>query len=153
MPIFKFLHIATMFMAVALALGPALLLHRVAPDADVRLVRGLFGAADRLGRFIPLLFTAGLVFGLITAWTGRFDFFAPWLLIAYALFIVASITGAGFTAPWIKRVAALAESSPDGPATGELAAALADRRAHALFWLDVVIIVGFVFDMVVKPFS
>lgn len=150
---FKFLHIAFMFMAVAVALGPELLLRGIGRSGDVRTIRIGYSLADRLGKAIPVLFTVGLVFGLLTAWTQGLDFFAPWLLIAYALFIVATILGARFTSPHVATVAQRAAQSPDDEPSPELAAALADRRGSILFVLDVIIIIAFVFDMVVKPFS
>ena len=153
MVIFKFLHIAFMFMAVAVALGPELLLRGIGRSGDVRTIRTGYSLADRLGKAIPILFTIGLVFGLLTAWTQGLDFFAPWLLIAYALFILATILGARVTAPHIAHVAELAAQSSDDAPSPELAAAIADRRGDILFALDLIIIIAFVFDMVVKPFS
>ena len=153
MLIFKFLHITFMFIAVAVALGPELLLRGISRSGDVRTIRTGYSLADRLGRSIPVLFTVGLVFGLLTAWTQGLDFFAPWLLIAYALFILAMILGARVTAPHVAHVAELAAQSPDDSPSPELAAAIADRRGDMLFALDLVIIIAFIFDMVVKPFS
>jgi uncharacterized membrane protein len=94
-----------------------------------------------------------VVFGLLTAWTRGFDFFAPWLLIAYALLILGSILSARFNLPHIAHVAELAAKSADDTPSPELAATLADRRGDIFFGLDVIIIIAFIFDMVVKPFS
>lgn len=153
MPIFKFLHIAFMFTAVAAALGPGPLLLAIGRSGDVRAIRTGYSLASRLGRAIPFLFLGGLVFGLLTAWTQGFDFFAPWLLIAYALFILASILSARFNLPHIAHVAELAAQSADDTPSPELADTLADRRGDIFFVLDAIIIIAFVFDMVVKPFS
>lgn len=153
MPIFKFLHIAVMFGAVAVAWGPEPLVLAIGRSNDVRAIRTGYALASRVGRAIPILFTIGLIFGLLAVWTQEFDFFAPWLLIAYALFIVATIVGAAFSSPHIAHVAELAAQSPDDQPSPELAAALADRRGEILFVVDLVIIIAFVFDMVVKPFS
>ena len=153
MLIFKFLHIGFMFMAVAVALGPELLLRGIGRSGNVAAIRTGYALADRLGKAIPILFTIGLVFGLLTAWTQGLNFFAPWLLIAYVLFIVATVLGARFTAPHVARVAELAAQSPDDSPSPELAAALGDRRSDVLFVLDVIIIVAFIFIMVVKPFA
>lgn len=153
MPILKFLHIVVMFGAVAVALGPEPLVLAIGRSKDVRAIRTGYALAGRVGRAIPILFTIGLIFGLLAAWTQELDFFAPWLLIAYALFIVATIIGAAFSSPHIANVAELAAQSPDDQPSPELAAALADRRGEILFAVDLVIIIAFVYDMVVKPFS
>ncbi|MDQ2934186.1 MAG: DUF2269 family protein [Chloroflexota bacterium] len=142
-----------MFAAVATALGPELLLLGIGRSGDVHAIRAGYSLGHSLGRAIPILFVIGLVFGLLTVWTGGFNFFAPWLLIAYALFVVATVIGARIVAPHIARVAELAAQSPDDAPSPELVAALANRRADRLFALDVIIIIAFVFDMVVKPFS
>lgn len=49
MLIIKFLHIAFMFMAVAVALGPELLLRGIGRSGDVRTIRTGYALADRLG--------------------------------------------------------------------------------------------------------
>jgi hypothetical protein len=153
MLIFKFLHIAVMFAAVAIALGPELVLRGIGRSRDVRVIRAGYSLAERIGRAIPPLFFTGLIFGLLTAWVGGMNFLAPWLLIAYGLFIVATILGARVTAPHVSHVAALAARSPDEAPSTELATAMAGRRADVLFAVDAIIILAFVFDMVVKPFT
>jgi hypothetical protein len=153
MLIFKFLHIGVMFGAVATALGPELVLRGISRSGDVRAIRTGYSLAERIGKAIPPLFFIGLIFGLLTAWVGGTNFLAPWLLIAYLLFVVATILGARFTTPHVSHVATLAAQSPDGAPSPELATALADRRADILFALDTIIIAAFVFDMVIKPFS
>jgi hypothetical protein len=151
--LFKFLHIGFMFMAVTVALGPELLLRGIGRSGNVGAIRTGYSLADRLGRAIPALFGIGLVFGLLTAWTQGLNFLAPWLIIAYVLFIVATVLGARFTTPHIAHVAELAAKSPNDSPSADLAAALADRRSDVLFAVDVIIIIAFVFDMVLKPFS
>jgi hypothetical protein len=153
MLLFKFLHIGVMFVAVVVALGPELLLRGIGRSGDVRAIRVGYSLADRLGRAIPALFGIGLVFGLLTAWSQGLNFFAPWLLVSYVLFVVATVVGARFTTPHIAHVAELAGQSPNDSPSPELAAALADRRGDILFAFDAIIIVAFIFDMVLKPFS
>lgn len=142
-----------MFTAVAVALGPELLLRSIGRSGDVRAIRTGYTLAHRLGKAIPPLFFAGLILGLLTAWSGGFNFFAPWLLIAYVLFVIATIVGARFTTPHIAQVAAIAGESPDDSPSSELATVLASNRGDALFVIDALLIVAFVFDMVIKPFS
>lgn len=153
MTILKVLHIGVMFAAVAISLGPELLLRGIGRSGDVRAIRTGYSLADRIGKAIPPLFFIGLIFGLLTAWAGGMNFLAPWLLIAYGLFVVATILGARAIAPHIARVAALAAQSPDGAPSSGLTAELADPRVDILVVVEAIVIAAFVFDMVVKPFS
>jgi hypothetical protein len=153
MLVLKFLHIAVMFTAVAISTGPELVLRGVARSGDVRAIRAGYAIADRIGKAIPPAFFIGMILGLLTAWAGGFNFLAPWLLIAYVLFVVATILGARFASPHIAHVAALAVQSPDEAPSAELATALADRGANVIFVVESLIIIAFVFDMVLKPFS
>jgi hypothetical protein len=153
MLILKFLHIGVMFAAVAVSMGPDLLLRSIGRSGDVRGIRTGYSLGERIGKWIPPLFFIGLIFGLLTAWVGGMNFLAPWLLIAYVLFIVATLLGARVFAPHIARVAELAAQSPEEAPSAELATALADRRTEILFMVEGLIIVAFVFDMVLKPFS
>jgi hypothetical protein len=153
MLILKFLHIGIMFAAVAISLGPELLLRRLGRSGDVRAIRTGYSIADRIGRAIPPLYFVGMIFGLLTAWAGGMNFLAPWLLIAYGLFVVATILGAAAIGPHISRVAALAAESPDDAPSRELTTALADPRVGTLVVVEAIVILAFVFDMVLKPFS
>lgn len=142
MKLFVFLHIATMFAAVAIALGPEWLMHRAARSVDVPTIRGVFGMSQPLAKVIPAVFILGLIFGLIAVFTGGFDPFAPWLLLAYVLFIAAMVTGGVVSGPWQTRVYELALKSAVESPSQELAAAFHERRARAA-----------IFDMVIKPLS
>lgn len=128
-------------------------MRSIGRSGDVRAIRTGYSLAERIGKAIPPLFFTGLIFGLLTAWSSGFNFFATWLLIAYVLFVLATIAGAAFATPHIAHVAALARESPDDTPSPELATVLATNRGDVLFVIDSLLIVAFVFDMVVKPFS
>ncbi len=93
------------------------------------------------------LIMAGIVFGLLTAWTGRFDFTAPWLIIAYVLVLLLVVVGAGPETAYAKRLAAASEAGPD-----EFEAARRDP-ARNLAWVSGLLYGIIILDMVVKPFS
>jgi hypothetical protein len=119
--IFVFLHIATMFTAVAVTIGPWLLLRRVGRTGDVPAIRRTFAMALPITKFVPPLYVLGAALGVVAIFTNGFDPFQPFLLIAYVLFIIATVVGAVVTEPWLKRVALTAAESPDGapsPAEG-----------------------------------
>lgn len=152
MPLFKFLHIACMFAAVSLSLGPSFLLRRVANAGDVRAIRTAFKLNQPLGMAHGILFVFGAIFGVITALLGGFNFAAPWLLIAYALFTIIFFLGAGVSAPWQQKVEQAAASSEDTPSP-ELQEALQERTALYADWAAVLLVITIIFDMVIKPFS
>lgn len=148
--IFKFLHIAMMFGAVASAVIPEVVLHVVANTRDTRAIVTMAGIAERIGKLVPIFFVGGAVFGLLAAWAGELDFTAPWLLATYVLFVVAMATGALFSDPWVGRLRTAAAASGDAP-TAELQAVIDEPRAKiASGWLmlSVVVIIAL---MVFKP--
>ncbi|HSC27792.1 MAG TPA: hypothetical protein VLD67_10990 [Vicinamibacterales bacterium] len=153
MRIFVFLHVATMFTAVAMAIGVPTLLRSIGKSGDVPAIRGSFERARPFLNAIPPLFTIGAAFGVVAIFANGFNPFAPFLLIAYALFILATVVGIVITNPWYKAVTKLAAESPDEAPSTELSAALHDRRMEWADWFDRAIILAFIFDMVVKPFS
>lgn len=153
MRIFIFLHIATMFTAVAMAIGPTLLLRRIGQSGDVPAIRRSFAMAAPVIRFIPALFGVGALLGIVAIFTNDFDPFQPFLLIAYVLFVIATVVGIRFSGPWFKAVGKASAESPDAAPSPELAAALHHPTARFLDWFDPLIILAFIFDMVVKPFG
>ena len=148
--LFKFLHIATMFAAVAGSVFPEVILHLVANTREPRSIATVAHMAERIGKILPVFFVGGAVFGLLAAFTGEMDFTAPWLLITYALFILAIVTGIFFTDPWVARLATAAAASGDTP-SAELSAAIDEPRAKvASAWLMLTVVV-IIFLMVFKP--
>jgi hypothetical protein len=152
MRIFVFLHVLAMFGAVALSGGGQIFLLTVAGRRSVSGIRESFAAEMRLVPYIRILFPLGLVLGLIAMVVHRFDPFAPWLVIAYVLFVAGIVTGAVGVGGWVDRVQEAASTSGD-VASPELEAAIAHPRGRyfvALFWAIIAVII---FDMVIKPFS
>ena len=148
--IFKFLHIASMFAAVASAVIPEVVLHFVANTREPRGIATMAGVTERIGKVTPVFFVGGAVFGLLAAWTGQLDFTAPWLLATYVLFVIAMVTGILFSDPWVGRLHAAAVASGDGP-TAELEAVIEERKAKiASAWLMLTIVV-IISLMVFKP--
>ena len=153
MRIFIFLHVATMFSAVAASLGPAYVLGRIGRHADVPTIRRAFALNQPLAAAIGPLFTGGAILGIVAVFTNGFDPLAPWLLIAYVLVAAATFTGITINGPWLRRVTSLSAESPDGAPSAELTATLNDPKMHAVDWFDRIVILVLIFDMVVKPFS
>ena len=104
MRILVFLHVLAMFGAVAVAGGGDLVLRRIAQTRDVRAIRTAFDVYGRIARLIPVLFGIGLIFGLIAIFVEAFNPFAPWLLLAYRLFIAGVLVGYLGIGRWGDRV-------------------------------------------------
>jgi hypothetical protein len=151
--IFVFLHIAVMFAAVAGTIGPTLLLRRIGKSGDVPAIRRSFAMAAPIIKAAPALYGLGAALGIVAIFTNGFNPFQPFLLIAYGLFLVATVVGIRLNAPWFQRVAQTSAESPDEAPSSELGAALQDPVARFLDWFDPLVILVFIFDMVVKPFS
>jgi hypothetical protein len=149
--ILQFLHVLTMFAAVAAATMPELLLHRVGRSGDVEAIRTFSRLTQPLNKLIPLLFVVGLIFGLLAAWAGSIDFFRPWLLAAYVVFVIAMAVGGTMSGPWAERVGAAAFASGTDAPSAELAAAIHDRRGIVSTVVLMTALVVIVFLMVVKP--
>lgn len=153
MPIFKYLHILTMFSAVGTVIGTEVLLHRVARSGDVRAIRAAFSLAKPMNLIAPVLFLLGVAFGFIDAITRGFDLFAPWLLIAYVLFVAMFVLGGAVQGRWIERIVAAAASSEGASPSADLQRVIHDRRAAVAMYVSWLLLAGIIFTMVAKPFS
>ena len=101
---------------------------------------------------LPLFFI-GLIFGVVSIFAIGFNPFEPWLLIAYALFVIQVLLGTFFVDRWHGRVGAAVMAEDADPNSGELGAALNDRAGQRVALLQSALVILFIFDMVVKPFS
>jgi hypothetical protein len=153
MRIFVFLHVAVMFAAVAISIGPTVVLRRIGASGDVPAIRRAFALSAPIVRAIPMLFGPGALLGVVAIFVNSFDPFQPFLLIAYGLFIIATVIGAVISSPWFTKVTKLAAESPDVAPSPQLTAALDDPRARFTDWFDPLIILAFLFDMIIKPFG
>jgi hypothetical protein len=151
--LFIFLHIFTMFMAVALSIGTELVLHRVAITENVAAIRTTFSAAQPLARAMAPVYGIGFLLGLIAAITGSFNLLAPWLLIAYVLFVVSSILGGRVIGGWATEVGKAAATIQGEAASTELQQLVHDTRITQAIWINAVVIALIVLTMVFKPFG
>lgn len=149
--ILQFLHVLTMFAAVATALIGEVGLHLLGRSGNVAGIRAFMDSLGPLMKATPVFFVVGLLFGLAAAIVGELDLLAPWLLASYVVFAVAMATGALVTGPWAARVGEMAYASPDDAPSSELTAALHDRRGTWSTAILMTAIVVIVFLMVVKP--
>ncbi|MEO8251505.1 MAG: hypothetical protein ABI978_07305 [Chloroflexota bacterium] len=153
MRLFVFLHVATMFTAVAMAIGVPFLLRRIGKSGDVPAMRRSFTLAQPFIKAIPPLFGVGALLGIVAIFTNGFNPFQPFLLIAYVLFVLATVVGITITDPWFRSIVRLSAESPDDAPSAALSAAVHNPRMELVDWFDRLVILAFIFDMVVKPFG
>ena len=144
----KFLHVGSMFLATALAVGPSVLLYLIARTGDVDSIRRAFGHTTSVFRIGGAFYGLGLLFGFLAALNGQIDLTARWLVAAYVLVGVLIVFNLGFER-WTRRI----ERAVEGGSTPspDLAATIASRSpVYALAGM-IVLTLSIVFVMVVKP--
>jgi uncharacterized membrane protein SirB2 len=149
---FKYLHIVSMFFAVALAVSSELVVRRVAGSADPRAIATTVARVRPLANLSTLFFLAGIAFGIVAALTGQIDLLAPWLVLSYFAVVGAFAIGMLITDPWVSRLEAAARANSDGTAA-DLATVVAEAPARIGTWALMGLIATLVFLMVAKPFA
>lgn len=144
---FLFLHILAMFAIVALHSGPQILALAAARTGQTSALVGIAKLYERTGHAVPPLGILGALLGVATGLTGGFNLLAPWLLIAYALFVLLVVFGGVVSAPVhpAPREAAR-ENQPNWEH-------LLGRRLTVIVMSDALILVLIIADMVLKPFG
>lgn len=150
---FKYVHVAAMFFAIALALSTEQVVRRVAGSGDPRSIATAVSRSEPLNKASDALFGVGIVAGLIAVLTGNMNLLAPWLILSYLAVAAAFAVGMLVIAPWAKRLHAEAVATPGDTASAELLSVIDDGRARAGSWVLVGLIALLVFLMVVKPFA
>ncbi len=149
--LFQFLHVITMFGAVASALISEVLLHRIGRTADVPGIRSFMNVMQDGAKLIPVQVILGAIFGVITIVAGQLDPTRPWLVASYVIFVVAMATGATVGARWARGIGEAAFAAQGTERTAELDAAVRDRSGTISSAVLLTSIVVIVFLMVVKP--
>lgn len=151
MPVFVFLHVLTMFVAVALAYGPAALMVVASRRRDVRALRAITATSKRLTPVVGAAFALGIVLGFVAIFVHGFNPLLGWLVIAYVLVVASLVMTFSFTNPWLSKVETAAGASPDDAMSPELNALVNSPRNQGLLAFDAVLIVALIADMVLKP--
>ena len=154
MPIFKVLHILSMFTAVTLLISVPIFAAVAIWQRDVRGAAAVYRLARRPGNTVlgTVFLLAGIVFGVLTAATGGFDFFAGWLIAAYVLVAALILTN---LLPAKHRVRQILEEAVEAEAGPRPVDEVVRHMATAPIWvfaIDVVLFVAIIADMVLKPF-
>ena len=130
-------------------LGP-LLMRRLRAASSVASLRAVAGVAQALskagGPSAGVVLVAGSVM-VIMDWS----FGDGWILVSLMLFAVSGVLAVAVAEPVLKRVVALAETTPDGPVTPEIRAAVHDPRLAGAHNVLLAVDIAIVALMTLKP--
>jgi hypothetical protein len=110
----------------------------------------LYKWSHRLRKLSSPLALLGLGFGVATALSAGWSLLTPWLVLAYLLIALTFVIGGKFVMPWEKRVEALI-ARPEGASVTELQTLLRERGAIVARWAVVLVLVGILLVMRLKP--
>jgi len=151
--IWKALHVLSMVTMITAFIGAEVFYAEAIRRRDVAAVAFVQRTLERYGiGFIALGgILAGIVFGLLTAATGGFDFVADWLVIAYVL-VAAFFVNAFVVGERVVRVGLAAIKAEAGEVPAEdVVRDMASTRAVFLVTLNAVLFAVIIADMVLKP--
>ena len=151
--VWKFLHIASMFVAVSIFVGQGMLSGAVARSGDVPALRRVLAAEDRFAPIGGAMFILGIVFGFLTAITGDIDLTQTWLLIGYALTLFILVNGLTYHRGQAEKLKAAAATSADIEPSDELRAIAGTPSVAVMNTIDGIAWLAIIYVMVAKPFS
>ena len=151
--IWKFLHIAFMFVAVSIFVGQGMLVGAVARSGDVLAVRRMLATEARFAPVGGAMFLLGIVFGFVTAITSDFDLTATWLLIGYGLSLFILVNGLTYHQREAEKLKAAAAAAPEDQPSDQLRALAGSPSVFVMNVIDGLAWLGLIFVMVTKPFS
>jgi hypothetical protein len=80
--VLMFVHVGSMFLATAIAVGPILVLVLILRTGDTETVRRAFSLSEPIARAGGVLYGLGILFGVLTALNGGIDLTWGWLVPA-----------------------------------------------------------------------
>jgi uncharacterized membrane protein len=145
-----FLHLATVFTGISLILGSLLLALLAERSGHLSAIAAMTGIGFE--RFIGPTMILGGLFGLLTAITFGYSLIGAWLLIAYVLFVAATVWGIRVSTPTLKSLSALVAdgSSDGGTISPDVSPLLGRLHLDVAFTFAIVLLL--IADMVFKPF-
>jgi uncharacterized membrane protein len=151
--IWKFLHIASMFVAVSIFVGQGMLSGAVARSGDVGAMRRVLAAEDRFAPIGGAMFLLGIVFGFLAATTGDLDLTETWLVIGYVLALFILVNGVTYHRRQAERLKAAVEAGAGDGASDDLRAIAGAPSAAVMNVIDGLAWLAIIYVMVAKPFS
>jgi len=155
MLVFKLLHILSMVSAVTLLVGFEVFISLAIWRRDVHGMAAIFRLTRSPSPTVvgSALLLAGVVFGLLTAATGEFDFLDGWLIAAYLLVVVLILANLSPPKKRVRQVAEEAVEAHEGRRpVEEVVGHMATVPVAVYFAMNVVLFAAIIADMVLKPF-
>jgi hypothetical protein len=154
-PIFKALHILSMFTLVTLFIGGDIYYALAVQARDVRALAWVHRTELRFRiAYVALgALGVGVIFGLLTAVTGGFDVLDRWLIAAYLLVAVFVVNAQIFARATVKLAEKAVEADAGQRPVEEVVAEMAaNNPARILLLVNATIFGAIILDMVLKPF-
>ena len=154
MLLWKTLHILSMVTMVTVFIGAEIFYAAAMWRRDVHALAWVQRTLEQTGAGIIAIvgLALGVVFGLLTAATGGFDFTAGWLIVAYLLVAAFLVNAAVIGEKVVRAGKAAIETEESGRPLDEVAPAIAANRGVILVAINAVLFTAIIVDMVVKPF-
>jgi uncharacterized membrane protein len=149
----KTLHILSMITMITTFIGAEIFYAMAAWRRDDHALAFVQRTLERLGLGIIALgaLLLGIVFGLLTAATGGFDYVATWLVIAYVLVAVFLVNGFTLGAKLVHDGKAAMEAEAGNRSIQDVADAIIPNRGAIVLGINIVLFALIVADMVLKP--
>lgn len=154
MLVWKTLHVLSMVTMVTVFIGVEIFYAAAMWRRDVHALAWVQRTVERsyVGLIAILGLAAGIVFGVLTAATGGFDFTAGWLIAAYVL-VAAFLVNAVLIGEKVVHAGKEAIEADEGRRPlEEVAQNLRANRGLILVAINVLLFSALIVDMVVKPF-
>jgi hypothetical protein len=148
--VLKFVHVGSMFLATALAIGPIIVFVLILRSGDIGTIRRAFRFAGPLSRVGGVFYGLGVVFGIVTALNGGIALTTSWLVTAYGLLSLLIVTNLDADR-WMKAVHSAAEATSGDTRSPELDRWRGSARPVWSLAAAIAITLALVFTMVVKP--
>ncbi len=154
MLVWKALHVASMFTMVAGFIGTEVFFAAAMRRRDVRATAFVQRTLEKtgFGALALLALLAGIVFGILAAANGGFDYAAGWLVGTYALIGVFIVNAVIAGEPVVKAGKAAIEADEGRASVEEVAAALPVGRATYIVLANAATFTAIILLMVLKPF-
>jgi uncharacterized membrane protein len=152
MLIWKTLHILSMVTMVTAFIGAEIFYAAAIRRRDVHALAFVQRTLERYGIGLIALggLALGVVFGLLTAASGGFDFVAPWLIVAYVLVAVFLVNAFAMGERVVTAGKAAMEAETGTGTAAEITDSLVNRST-GLVLINVTLFAVIIADMVLKP--
>ena len=144
------MHILSMVVSLVLAVIAEALLIRAARMGKVEQLAHRCRVAERVLKVSDLTRFLGFLAGIALVIIGGWNPLAPWLIVAYGIFILMDVVGRVGTRPWQRQLQGMLAHA-NGPAIGDLRGLIAEPQAMLARWSIVALLLVIMVLMRQKP--